>query len=399
MSIKNKFLSRTGSFVAATLVALGALVPAVVPMVSASGQVQSRSIEMSDSTISHAGTSYKVSFTPATTGAESLIIDFCNNSSIIGASCTAPVGMDANSSIGFTAGTGTNNWALGSGSASQVRLNMGTGSALGTSAVDFTLTGITNTSALGTFWARVYTYDCTDYGAHTGGGLCSASGTAYSSPTAIGSNIDYGGFALSTVSLINISATVMETLTFCINKTTIATGCSGISTPVALTLGSGSPKVLSITTGAGSTDDAFFQVSTNALSGAVIKMRSHNACANGGLSRDGGTTCPIPGVGASNAITTANTAAFGVNVAADTPLGSTIGTLTPTAPYSTSNQYGMDTTGGNSVSAGGGTKLADTTTGAAADLGGHLTFDAEAAATTPAGVYSADESLIATGTF
>ncbi|MGH7241400.1 MAG: hypothetical protein ACREGB_03840, partial [Candidatus Saccharimonadales bacterium] len=168
-------------------------------------------------------------------------------------------------------------------------------------------------------------------------------------------------------------------------------------------LGSGTPKVLSTANGTGSSAPAFFQISTNALHGAVVKMKTHNTCS--GLSRDGGTTCDISGIGATaSTLTTINQALFGVNVAADTPLGSTIGTLNPTAPYSTPGSYAMDdTTVGNSVLTGGGTKLADTivgpNNGAAADLGGVLNFDAEAAATTPAGVYTADESLIATGTF
>src|SRR5690242_5727984 len=102
MSIKNKFLSRTGNLVGAILVALGALVPAVVPMVSAAGQVQTRSIEMSDSTPGKTGVTYKVSFVLQTAGTESMIIDFCNDGSIIGSACTAPTNMDAKTSLGFT---------------------------------------------------------------------------------------------------------------------------------------------------------------------------------------------------------------------------------------------------------------------------------------------------------
>jgi len=404
MSIKDKAFSRAGRIAAATLVALGVLVPAAVPLVAAvGGQVQTRSIEMSDSTQSKTGVTYHVTFTTSTANADSLVIDFCNDGSIIGSTCTPPVGFDALTvgPVGVANGTGViANWTLTttgttpSPLANRVLLKDPSGTTANklaaTTAYSFDITGVRNSSALGTFWARIYTYNDDSFGSTT---------TIYSNATTLGDYQDYGGFALSTVGLINITATVMETLTFCINKTTITAACANASAPASLTLGSGTPKVLSITTGTGSEDTAFFQVSTNALTGAVIKMKTQNTCS--GLSRDGGATCPIGAVGATaDPITTANTAAFGVNVAADSALPSTIGTLLPQAPYSTASYYGMDdSTVGNQVQVGGGTKLATTSGGASADLGGVLTFTAEAAATTPAGVYSVNESLIATGTF
>lgn len=399
MSIKRKALNRAGSLAAAVAVLLGALVPLLTPFASAAGQVQTRSIQMSDSTPSQTGVTYTVTFTTATAGADSMIIDFCNDGSIIGSTCTAPAAMDAKTSLGFTTtdaqmtgGKWSVDTANGLATTTRVLLKDQSGTSANAltapTAITFDLTGIVNTSATGTFWARVYTYNDDSYG---------GTGTAYTTPQALGTYVDYGGFAMSTATLINITATVMETLTFCVNKTTIASACGGITTPVALTIGNGTPKVLRTT--AADTDNAFFQISTNALTGAVIRMKTHNTCS--GLSRDGGATCLIPGFGATaDPFTTANTAEFGVNVASDTPLGSTIGTLTGAAPYATASNYAMDdTTSGNRVTTGPGTKLADTTGAASADLGGVLTFAAQAAATTPAGVYKADESLIATGTF
>jgi hypothetical protein len=46
-----------------------------------------------------------------------------------------------------------------------------------------------------------------------------------------------------------------------------------------------------------------------------------------------------------------------------------------------------------------GDQIADTNSTAAANVNSLLTFAAQASVTTPAGVYSANESLIATGTF
>jgi hypothetical protein len=396
MSIKRKVISRAGSLAAAVAVVLGALVPAISPLVSAAGQVQVRSIQMSDSTPSQTGVTYKVTFTPATTGAESMVIDFCNDGSIIGSSCTPPVGFDASSAI-FTSVTGMTGWDVdgtpGFASASTIAIHDTSAptNVLGTSAISFELDGVTNSSDLGTFWARVYTYNDDSYGGGTP--------TGYVDPTDLGTGmVDYGGFAMSTATLINISATVMETLTFCTSKVAPGPlcGASGQATTAPnLTLGHGTPQVLDSTQP--DTDTAYFQISTNAVAGALIRMKSHNACTNGGLSRDGGATCPIAGQGATpDAFATPNVAQFGLNVTNGT--GGT-GTVNAVAPYSTASNYAMDTTLNNDVSAAYGTVIANTGGTATASVNTLLTFAAQAAVTTPAGVYSVNESLIATGTY
>jgi len=396
MNIKHNAIRRVSLALTAAVVGVLGFVPVLVGVASAASQVQTRSIEMSDSTPSQTGVSYKVSFTTASANTDSMVIDFCSNSSIIGGACTAPAGIDAQGSIAFTAGTGTTGWnvdtAVGFVTANSANKNTvaikdtsGTGAnkiTSGGTSIDFTLTSITNPSATGSFWARVYTYTDDSYG---------STGTQYADPQNIGTNLDYGGFALSTVSLINISATVMETLTFCVNKGVISPSCTGLSTPVALTLGHGTPQVLD--SSQVDTDDAYFQVSTNALSGANIRMKSHNTCT--GLSRNGGAdSCPIPGMGALAAIP-ASTADFGLNVL--TVAGGT-GAVAPDAAYdgtANSTHYamgaGVTSTYGDTIATTGGTASASTS--------GHMTFAAQSSVTTPAGVYTAAESLIATGTF
>lgn len=383
MSIKNNAFRRSGYALAAALVGLAALAPVLSQKVFAAGQVQLRSIEMSDSTPSHLTTTYKVTFTPATTGTQSLIIDFCSNSSIIGGACTAPAFMDAKTSLGFTAGTNTTSWAVDTASAlsttTRVLVNKGTGAALTTAAANFELTGITNPSATGSFWARIYTYSDATYG---------STGTAYTGPQALGTYVDYGGFALSTANLINITATVMETLTFCVSKVAPGNGCTATSAP-NLTLGHGTPQVLDSTQV--DTDDAFMQVSTNALNGVIVRMKTHNTCT--GLSRDNGTTCPIPGIGALGAIPAA-TADYGMHV---TSVAGGTGVINANANYdgTTATNYGM----GANVATTYGDAIADTNSTATSNVNSHLTFAAQANVTTPAGVYTANESLIATGTF
>lgn len=386
MNIKRKVFGRAGSLVAAVALAVGAVVPAIVPMVSAAGQVQTRSIEISDATPSHTNTTYRVTFTPATTGADSMVIDFCDDGSIIGSTCTPPAGFDASAAT-FSSVTGMTGWDVdqtppGFASASTLAIQdtSGTGAnSLGTSAISFDLVGVDNPSALGTFWARVYTYNDDSYGSTT---------SVYVDPDTLGDYEDYGGFAMSTTTLINISATVMETLTFCTSKSAPTAGCTGTDAP-DLVLGHGTPKVIDST--AADTDTAHFQISTNALTGAIIRMKTHNTCS--GLSRDGGSTCPIVGIGALAAFTAA-AAQFGMHV---TSVAGGTGTIVADSDYdgTTATNYGM----GAAVTSTYGDPIATTNNTATADKNSQLTFAAQASVTTPAGVYSANESLIATGTY
>jgi hypothetical protein len=345
------------------------------PLASAAGQVADRSIKISDSRASNTGTSYLVTFTPFTTAGQSLVIDFCSNSPIIGSTCTAPAGFTA-ASASFTAGTGTTNWALGTLTANTVKVTKNTGANLGTTAVSFTLGGVTNPSATGTYYARIYTYADIAYGG----------GTPYTSATALGSYVDYGGFALSTSTAVSVTATIMETLTFCVSKVAPGNGCSGTTAP-NLVLGHGSPLILDFT--AIDSDGAYTQISSNAATGVAVNMKTTNTCT--GLSRDAGVTCPIPGKGAFGTVA-AGTAFFGLNVANGTGC---IGSVTANVNYgTTAGSYGMGT---NTTSTYGDTIQGSTS--AVANVNSLLTFAATASTVTPAGVYTATEILIATGTF
>lgn len=390
MSIKRKAISRAGSLAAAVAVVLGALVPLLTPLVDAASQVQSRSIQMSDATPSHPNTEYTVTFTPQTAGADSFVIDFCSNSSIIGGACTGS-DIDAKNSIAMS--SGPTGWTVDTAATfltsrtNAIAVKDASGSTLPTgSPITLVFTGITNPSATGTFWARIYTFSTNTYG-------------TYADPTTLGTYLDYGGFALSTTALINITATVMETLTFCTSGYNSGTpptdGCAATTAP-NLVLGQGTPQVLSTTTP--STDNAYFQISTNALHGAIVNMKSHNLAGSGctGLSRDGGTSCDIPGQGASASdFTTDNQAEFGLTVAAGVPSSLGTGAVAPVAPYNTAGQYAMNP----AVIGTYGDTIANTAGAACSNVNTLMTFAAQASVTTPAGVYSVDESLIATGTF
>jgi hypothetical protein len=392
---------------------------------AAATQLGSRSITMSDSGASGNSTitsgvgsgtnvTYQVSFTTSTT-ASSLVIDFCANDPIIGDTCVPPTGMNASGAAltGVTGNIGTG-WNI-TPSGNQVKLAAGGGgSAASPGSQVFDLTGITNPSTLtnstsntsATFYARIYTYFNNTYGSYTG-----------SSPTSnVGNFEDYGGIAMSVTQTISITARVQESLEFCVsgdNTTTWTTtgDCSdtNAAAPPVLILGHGTPTAVLDST-AVDTGTVYSQLSTNATHGAVIDMRNSNTTC-GGLSADGGATCAIPAVGATAAAITAGTAKFGMYEApsSDQPVvgSSTAGTgaftLNPTyddGSHQTAPNlyYGMDTTAGTGVDSTFGSQIASTAT-PCYRVDDAYTYGATASLTTPAGIYTANMNMIATGTF
>lgn len=371
--MKTQYFSR---LVLSGAVVVGALALALMPLANkalAVGQVTTRSIQMSSSHISDTSVSYLVQFTPQTTAAQSLVINFCQESPIPSATCTTPSGFSV-ASAGFTAGTGTANWATGTLGAGQYELTKNTGSNLGTSQVNFTITGVTNPSSTGTFYARIYTYSNTTY-------------NGYTNSTSIGTPMDTGGFALAIVNYINVQATVQETLTFCVSKAAPGSACSGTTAPNLVIGNGGSPNVLDAT--AVYSDTAYTQISSNASTGVAVAMKTAYTCT--GLSKDGGTTCPITGMGAFASMT-AGTAKFGLNVADGT--GGT-GTVSHNANYgTTAGSYGM---GANVTSTYG--DPIESSSAPTTNVNSLLTFAATAGSSTTAGIYQTNEMLIATGTF
>jgi hypothetical protein len=253
---------------------------------------------------------------------------------------------------------------------------------------------------------------------------------------------DYGGIALSTVTVINITARVEEQLTFCVtgsNPSAWATfDCSDpvvTADPPAVALGSlsGTNRVLSpqrvdSNPVSGTNTPIWSQLSTNATHGAVIDMRNSNlndSTPCGGLSANG-TTCGIPAISQNAAdvsgpspwlmgIGQTDNAAFGLFVSTSSIYSGSggVGTITPsstyynaacaaadpTNPLGTGTCYGMDqsTTGNNVISEFGSTLAS--TTGPVYRVDTNYVFAATAGLTTPAGIYSANLSMIATGTF
>lgn len=381
------------------------LLSAGLPFASASAvQLQARQIQMSDSAPSTATTGigsgknviYKVSFSTTNTSTTigGIVIDFCSESPLAGEACTGPTGLltnKATTSLNNPSGMGTGAFAIsttdsGTDNASRIILTRATPATL-TSSVSFelgngTTNGITNPSTTGTFYARVYTY------------ATAAAATSHNTDVATGYT-DYGGIALSTTSVITITARVQENLSFCLSGAAPGANCSGATVP-AVTLGEGTTPALDSTVV--SKSSVYSQIATNASAGAVVRIRNSNSSC-GGLSRDGGTSCGIPPVGAgANTVQTmtAGTAAFGLSIA--TAAGTTVA-----APYSgtaASNQFGMDTaTAGSNVTTSFGSQVFTTNNAPIASTNHTWTFGATPSNVTPSGIYTANIVAIATGTF
>jgi len=427
--VKRAIAAFTALSLGTTLTLTSLLMPAIVHAYTAlGGQVQSRAIYMSKSTPSATSQSYQVTFIPAsTTSLKGIILDFCAGSPIIGDStCVKPTGFDmtvtptvtmsattagTNSAVTTTGLPGT--WtAAGLNNSSGYRtlkLTSSAGSgALSTSTLyNFTITTITNPSTTGTFYARLLTYnlDTGDVGSYAPG----TEGTT--------NLIDYGGFALSTVSNISITAKVQESLTFCTSAADLSGAssntCASATTPT-LTLGHGSPAPGVLDNTAVDRATAYTQASTNATSGLAIRMHATNSCTNAGLSANGGSTCNINGMPTTSGIPaqvlTAGTTAFGLyvsNSATTSGVGTSTGTITPNGNYhdaAHTNEgtgdlyYGMNQTANSGVVSTYGDAIASSSA-PVSQINNHLVFGATAGLTVPAGIYTGSESLIATGTF
>lgn len=377
MNINRNVVKSSAALVSSLLIAMLGLVPALSfsSIANANGQVQTRSIQIGNSAIG-ATTTYKFTFTPATTG-QSLVVDFCQDTAIIGASCNTTNG------VSLTGATITNGNLTGTPSivvsGSTLKVTTTVAWSAGT-AYNFTINGVTNPTgtsatlgAAGSFYGRLYTYSNATYG-------------TYSAANNIGNDVDYGGFALSTTNNVSISATVMETLTFCVVKIAPTNACANAAAnPPTLTIGHGSPKT--IDSSATDTDTAYTQLSTNASQGVVVGLFTTSSTACSGLSRDNGVSCGIAANSPAAAIP-AGTAKFGLLMANGT--GGT-GTVTANANYAT-NPY-MSTTAYTTPDP------IESSSGPTANVNSLLTYSASAATTTQAGVYSTTEALIATGTF
>lgn len=392
MKKKSSKFSRLFTGLTAALFAAGVAVPALMlggTAAAATGQLTAPSITLSTSAPGATNVSYQVGFTPATSATiQGIVVDFCDLDPIIGDSCAIPAGFSVGTPTVTTSGgsnTGlTGTWTAGLLNGGRtLTLTNASGTALTSSTpVIFTLTTATNPSASDTpFYARILTYTTT------------AGATGYTD-TVPGSYTDGVGVALSTASTVQITAKVMPTLTFCVSGAAPGPNCGGTSTP-NIEIGHGTPK--SINSSAIDVNSVYSQMSTNAINGAVIKAKiSTGAC--GGL-KDAAGDCIAPN-SATLATMAAGTTGFGMMVFDGTG-GS--GTVSASANYfngtdstcAAGNEFALNKA---NMTGAFGDEVASS--GAPVNnVNNQYCFAATASNVTPAGIYTADMNLIATGTF
>jgi len=389
MQSLRKMDRQVGRSLVTLILVLFTAIPSLLPALASAAQLQDRSITLSTSTVSATNVTYEVKFT-AQADAAAYIIDFCNDSPVPGQTCTAPGGFSTAS-----VGTSTGGATVSSFATSTVKVVQ---DITASEDVDLVLTGITNpnyvtdATANHGFYARIVTYDTSN---HADNYTDTDSGTGA---------VDDGGVAMAITNEIGVTAAVRETMTFCVAGADITANCANASSHAPnLVLGEsvGNAKALSPT--AISTGSVYTQLTTNAASGAVVNLKS-NATSCGGLLRLGAPGACDIGPATTGGFS-AGEAKFGVKTSsayATSGVTDTTGTLEPVnASGYNGTTYFMGYVAGNGsgVTSTYGDPFLDSNDAPINNQNMQLTFGASASNNTPAGTYSANLSMIATGKY
>ena len=386
-SIIRLFDRRAGYFAAAFAILLATIVPAL----AFAAQVTERSIELSSSSVSAPNVTYKVNF-KSVDAAQALVIDFCSDTPLYGEDCAVPAGFNVGALTAVPAGfTAISEIDSDSDSDTHNTLRI-TGTVAADTAISAVITGITNPSASGALYARVTTFDTE---AHADDYV--------SNPVEPATNVgmvDNGSIALYITPTVGVSGAVLETMTFCVSGAAIAENCALTpDSPPTLKLGEPVGDIVALNAQDISTGNIYTQISTNAGTGAVISLKSGTAC--GGMKRAEATICDI--VPALQTDIIAGQSKFGVITATATDTGlNANGTLQP-VPLSGYNNttYAMNYLANNSsgVTSTFGDPFLNTNGAPANNKNMTLTFGASISNNTPAGLYTTNLSMIATGKF
>lgn len=383
------FNTRKAGYIAATLALVLAF---ILPVLVSAAQVTTRSIALSNSSKEMTGVTYTVTFTPAS-AAGAFVLDFCGDSPVVGQTCTPPTDFSASAATSSTSG-------FTDVSALSANTLVVTGAMTANTPVTVAVAGITNPSVAGPLYARILTY------------ASDANADEYTSTDLDGADnaggpIDQGGVAMSITDSVGVSGAVLESMLFCVAGGTqpIAADCdtSGNTAPT-IKLGETVGDTVALIPTAVSTGSIFTQISTNAASGAVISLKS-NATGCGGLIRAGApSACDIkPAIADGIA---EGEAKFGVKTATATDTVdedvTPTGTLQPVldSGYNNSTFFlGYESGDASGITSTYGDPFIDTNSLPANNKNMQLTFGASASNDTPAGLYSTDLRLIATGKF
>lgn len=379
---------RVGSLFAVAALTLATVTPGLVPAFASAAQVTERSVELSSSSKQATGVTYKVKFTTvSTTAPEAVVLDFCSDTPLIGADCGLPGSFNASlaSASGFTVEPTT-------AVANNRVVVTGTFAAAGE--VTIPLANVANPSAAGPLYVRILTYNT------------EANAKAYTSTSYETGLLDQGSAAVSITDTVGVSAAVLESMTFCVSGAAITTENCGTVTAPVLKLGEGEADALALSSTKVSESSIYSQISTNAASGAVVNLKSATSC--GGLKRAVATGCDIAAAGDGNIA--AGEAKFGLKIAAAADLADdkssgayqiyNTGSTDPVPYYSDSIfKLNYQSSGSTGITSAYGDPVLDTAGAPVNNKNVQLTFGASAANNTPAGLYSTDLSLIATGKF
>ncbi len=353
----------------------------LLPYNALAAQVTERSAVLSSSSAGAASVTYQVNFT-VSEAAGAFVVDICANSPVIGQICTAPSDFNASAVSTSTGGMTAN--ALDSNTVAVV------GNITAGSAVSVSLAGIINPSAAGTIYARIITYANAD----------DANGYLSEDIGLSGAPVDQGSIAVAITNTIGVSGVVLESMTFCMSGTVINENCAGV-TQAALRLGEQVGGEATLMPGTISTGSIYAQISTNAVSGVTISLKS-NTTGCGGLRRiESPTMCDI--LPALRGDITPMEAKFGVKVANATDTGANAsGVFQPVvgSGYG-ANAFALNYTTGDAtgVTSPYGDPFLDTNGAPANNKNVQLIFGVGISNDTPAGTYMADLNLIATGKF
>lgn len=383
MSSIRSYGRRVGSLFAVAALALATITPGLVPSFASAAQLTERSIALSTSAAKATDVSYTVTFTPAA-NADLFVLDFCENSPLINTACDAPAGFTVASAASTDAtvtGVDANTTKLAT-------------SLVATTPKSVVLTGITNPTASGPLYARITSYT-------------TANAAAYTNATTLGSYVDNGSAAISITDKIDVSGAVLESMTFCIagptmdgnddpTPTPIGPNCTGTLPAPTLRLGKKVGDVIALDNEV-STGSLYGQISTNAASGAIVNLKSSTAGC-GGLLRAGSGAGSASNCDIAPALKTGiadGEAKFGAKVN-PTDAAALIGLNdynkdTFVMNYATNQLSGVTSTYGD--------PFFSTNAKPVSNKNLEVIFGAATAPNTPAGNYSAELSLIATGKF
>lgn len=383
MKITRSIDRHTAPFIAAVALLIASIASSIAPAFVSAATVTERSIALSNASVSSQGVTYDVTF-KAVGAAAAFVIDFCSDTPIIGQECDAPAGFSVASAASTTSGF-TNVQDIAANTV------MVTGSIGANATVEVAITGINNPSVAGPLYARIVTHSAA---------IAPEDFATYDPENLPATAVDQGSVALSITPTIGVSGAVPESMLFCISAAAIGDNCVGTSAPV-LELGETVGDIKALVSTAISTGDVYSQISTNAVGGAIVYLKS-NALNCGGLLRSGAPSACDIGPALDDGIAVGE-AKFGVMVdpVADTAAGATGAFDVVTGSNYNDTTYALNFAAGNAtgVTSTYGDAFLDTLNAPANNKNVKLTFGASISNNTPSGMYSADLSMIATGKF